>query len=78
MQPDQTPADIPQPTFGTAPGIASINSVYASDNCVEEDHPVNLKGESLEGVEGWEGWADESLAIAEDYAAGGFGGVDVG
>ena len=53
MQPDQISEQIPEPTFGTAPGIASVNSVYAYD-CGDEgaDH-LSLKGESLDGIMGW-------------------------
>jgi hypothetical protein len=55
MQPDQTSEAIPEPTFGTAPGIASVNSVYSyADDCGDDeaDHK-SLKGESLDGVMGW-------------------------
>lgn len=55
MQPDQTPETAP--TFGTLPGVASINSVFSYGcDCGEEDgtQHVELKGESLDGTMGWE------------------------
>jgi hypothetical protein len=54
MQPDQTTEDIPEPTFGTAPGIESYNSVFAGYECGDEetDHK-SLKGASLDGTMGW-------------------------
>lgn len=65
MHPDQTPGIVidvepPPPTFGTLPGVASLNGVYADHNCGEEDgqHHRKLKGEALDGVEGW-GSGDE-------------------
>lgn len=48
--------EIPPPTYGTLPGVASINGVYADYNCCEEDgqHHKKHKGESLDGAEGWD------------------------
>lgn len=45
------------PTFGTLPGVASINSVFSYGcDCGEEDGAEHLamKGESLDGAMGWE------------------------
>lgn len=60
MQPNQTQdvvteqPEVPGPTYATAPTVASINSVYASDNCGEDEgHPLDYKGESLDGTMGW-------------------------
>lgn len=74
MQPDTTATTetAPEPSFGTLPGIVSVNSVYADYNCCEEDgqHHRKHKGESLNGVEGWERiegstatdfWVDEAV-----------------
>ena len=54
MQPDQISEAIPEPTFTTAPGIASVNSIYAYD-CGDDriDH-LSLKGDTLDGTMGWE------------------------
>ena len=54
MQPDQTP-EAAEPTFGTLPGIESVNGVYAGYDCgdMEADH-LAMKGESLDGIMGWE------------------------
>lgn len=81
MQPDQAgnivlDTEVPPPTFGTLPGIASINSVYADHNCGEEDgtHYRKLKGEALDGTEGWgdgedgKAWPTEFYQLAEDVA----------
>lgn len=49
MQPEEA-----KPTFDTAPGVASVNSIYAYDCGDEVDHK-SLKGESLDGTMGWDG-----------------------
>lgn len=58
MTPDIIPPadEIPEPTFTTLSGVASVNGVYADHTCCEEDGQYHKKhkGESLDGVEGWE------------------------
>lgn len=55
MHPEQdTP--IPPPTYGTQPGVASVNSVYSyGRDCGDEDtDPLAAKGETLDGTMGWD------------------------
>ena len=54
MQPDQTQERIPEPTFGTMPGVESVNGIYAYDCGDDEADHKSLKGESLDGTMGWE------------------------
>lgn len=53
---DDSPS--PPPTFGTLPGVASMNSIYVSYDCGELEGPTHLecKGESLDGEEPDDSW----------------------
>lgn len=66
MQPDQMFTPPPPPTYGTLPGVASHNSVYSSDSCVEDaKYHLDHKGEPIDCLEDSSDWLREEDAEVE-------------